>query len=391
MRTRRENAMLEFGLRRGRRLVDDACTECPRREKIELNPGGHWSGLWKQRAFRCCRREARGWRGRLVHLHHAAVMLSVATATSWKTGLRVGREDGSDGKSAEQAEQPNCKGASREIKARGQCRYFSFVNINTNRSFKGLIPSCKPQIVQRLGNVLRRGGSRANTTGESRELLPKTQAQVDNLRDLHNYIRRMRKSPILDALFPAVRQHILAALFVQPERWWYLSELASHLDTSPSSLQRELASLTEGGILERKQDGRRTYFKAQRSSPVFAEIHLLFIKTAGIVPALQTEIRRFQKEVTWAMIYGSVARCEEHGESDVDLMIVGRIGTADLLPTLRRLERKFSREINIIRYSDEEFNEKARRRDHFLLSVLKGQLILLKGSKDELERATRAA
>jgi DNA-binding MarR family transcriptional regulator len=37
-----------------------------------------------------------------------------------------------------------------------------------------------------------------------------------------------------------------------------LSELASPLKTTPSSLHRELDSLSVSGILERKQDGRRT-------------------------------------------------------------------------------------------------------------------------------------
>ena len=61
----------------------------------------------------------------------------------------------------------------------------------------------------------------------------------------------MRASPILTALFPAVRQEILAATLLSPERSWYLSELAAHLKTSPSSLQRELARdsvLTVGAV-----------------------------------------------------------------------------------------------------------------------------------------------
>jgi hypothetical protein len=46
----------------------------------------------------------------------------------------------------------------------------------------------------------------------------------------------MRKSPILDALFPAVRTKILAATVPREDKEWYLTELASFLHTSPSSL-----------------------------------------------------------------------------------------------------------------------------------------------------------
>lgn len=199
----------------------------------------------------------------------------------------------------------------------------------------------------------------------------------------------MRKSPVLDALFPAVRQELLAATLLSPDKWWYLSELASHLKTSPSSLQRELDSLTRSGILERKQDGRRTYYKARRDAPVFDELRGLLTKTAGIVPALQSELARLGDTIHWGAIYGSIARSEEGAESDIDLLIVGDVATTDLLPALRRVERKFGREVNVKRYSESEFRDKMRDGDHFLKSVVKGKLVSLIGSPDELEKATR--
>jgi predicted nucleotidyltransferase/DNA-binding transcriptional regulator YhcF (GntR family) len=199
----------------------------------------------------------------------------------------------------------------------------------------------------------------------------------------------MRKSPVLDALFPAVRQELLATTLLSPDKWWYLSELASHLKTSPSSLQRELDSLTRSGILERKQDGRRTYYKARQDSPVFDELHGLLSKTAGIVPALQSELTKFSDKIYWGAIYGSIARGEEGAESDVDLLIVGDVATAELLPALRRVERQFGREVNVKRYSEREFRDKMRDGDHFLKSVVSGKFESLVGSPDELEKAAR--
>jgi predicted nucleotidyltransferase len=212
---------------------------------------------------------------------------------------------------------------------------------------------------------------------------------LDILRHLRNYLRIMRNSKILDALFPAVRRELLAATLLSPEKSWYLSELASYLRTSPSSLQRELDSLTESGILERKQDGRRTYYKARSDSPVFQPLRELFAKTAGIVPVLQSEMRKFGNEVGWGAIYGSVARGEELPESDIDLLIVGDVATRDLLPMLRRVERQFGREVNVTRYSKREFRDKMRRGDHFLKSMIEGKLITLAGSPDELEKTAR--
>lgn len=196
----------------------------------------------------------------------------------------------------------------------------------------------------------------------------------------------MRNSSILTALFPAVRQEILAATLLSPERSWYLSELATHLKTSPSSLQRELETLAASGILQRRQEGRRTYYRAETASPIFVELRDLFSKTAGVVPLLQAELDEFGHQITWAAIYGSIARGQEHAHSDIDLLLVGRVGMPELLPALQRVERQFGREVNVTRYSEDEFRAKRDSENHFLNSILKSKLITIVGSPDELEK-----
>jgi predicted nucleotidyltransferase len=102
-------------------------------------------------------------------------------------------------------------------------------------------------------------------------------------------------------------------------------------------------------------------------------------------------MKKFGNKVEWAAIYGSVARGEEAPESDIDLLLVGDLATADLLPMLRRVERQFGREVNVTRYSKREFQDKMRRGEHFLKSMIKGKLITLTGSPNELEKTTRRA
>jgi hypothetical protein len=49
----------------------------------------------------------------------------------------------------------------------------------------------------------------------------------NNMHNMRNNMHNMRKSSVLTALFPHVRQGVLAATLAQPEKWWYLSELAT--------------------------------------------------------------------------------------------------------------------------------------------------------------------
>jgi predicted nucleotidyltransferase len=201
----------------------------------------------------------------------------------------------------------------------------------------------------------------------------------------------MRSSNVLDALFPTVRAGVLSAALLQPEHWWFLTEMAEYLGVTPSSLQRELESLVRAGLLQRRRDGRRTYFKANADSPVFPELRGLINKTAGIVPALRDALGKFGDRIKLALLYGSIARGGEHAGSDVDLMVVGRLQQIDLLPSLRKLESRFRREVNVTLFSPEEFHRKQALKDHFLSTVLKGRTIPLKGTLDELEETAARA
>jgi predicted nucleotidyltransferase len=197
-------------------------------------------------------------------------------------------------------------------------------------------------------------------------------------------IRNMRKSSVLNSLFPQVRQGVLAATLTQPAKWWYLSELADRLGTSPSSLQRELSSLVASGILAHRREGTRAYFKAETTCPVFSELQQLFQKTAGLGPILEQMLRPFGDRIQCAFVYGSVARGQEQAMSDVDLMVIGSAGLSDLSPAIRKAEQRLGREVNITAYSIEEFGEKVRSRDHFLATVLRGRKQFVKGVQSDL-------
>jgi len=196
-------------------------------------------------------------------------------------------------------------------------------------------------------------------------------------------MRKIRSA--LDNLFPSVRQGVLAATLTRPEKWWYLSELAEFLHTRPSSLQRELSSLERSGILQQRKDGRRTYFKAETRSPIFRELRSIFEKTVGLIPTLKLALRPFENQVICAFVYGSVARGEERAASDVDLMVIGNVGLAQLSPALGKAEKHLGREVNVTNYSVDEFRKKVADGDHFLTTVLKGRLQFVKGEQRDLD------
>ena len=197
----------------------------------------------------------------------------------------------------------------------------------------------------------------------------------------------MRKAPAaLKALFPTIRAEILAATLTQPDKWWYLSELAQFLRTTPSSLQRDLKALVDGGILQQRREGTRAYVKADTRSPLFTNLRGLVEKTAGLLPTLQRLLEQFDARVDVAFVYGSIARGEEHATSDVDLLVIGAVGLAELAPGLRKVEGQLGRDVNVTSYSQSEFKEKVEAGDHFLTEVLRAPKQFAKGGQRDLDQ-----
>ena len=196
----------------------------------------------------------------------------------------------------------------------------------------------------------------------------------------------MRTVSSLDALFPKTRQAILAATFLEPQKWWYMRELARHLHLTPSTLQREMDSLVSGGILRQRREGKHVYFQPVTDSPIFGELRGLLLKTAGLADVIRKALKPFADRIQWAFIYGSMAKAEEHAASDVDLMIIGQVGLAEVSSPLRKLEQRLNRPVNPTIYTSDQFASKVKSNQQFIAEVLRSKKIFLWGDMGEFDR-----
>lgn len=197
----------------------------------------------------------------------------------------------------------------------------------------------------------------------------------------------MRKNSTLDALLPKTRQGILAATLVQSEKAWYVSELARRMGVPSSSLQRELHDLSEAGILKTYRQGRMVYYQANTDSPVFPDLRSLLFKTAGLVDVLAHTLKPLAAKLRMVFVYGSIASGSEQSDSDIDLMVVGRVSPAELALPLRRARELLGREINPTVYTPAEFARKRAAKDHFVTQVLDKPRFFVLGNNNELGKA----
>ena len=194
----------------------------------------------------------------------------------------------------------------------------------------------------------------------------------------------MRRKSLISVLFPKTRRSVLAATLMHPDKWWFLADLARYIGVSPSSLQREMESLVEVGILLRREEGRHVYFKPDPNCPILFELQGIMTKTLGLVDVLRDTLAPFEKTIKVAFVYGSIARGEELSESDVDLMVVGSAKLVDLSPPLAKAEERLASQVNATLFSSEEFARKLRQGHHFLKSVMQTERLFVVGSPDDL-------
>ncbi|MGD1275905.1 MAG: helix-turn-helix domain-containing protein [Tepidisphaeraceae bacterium] len=197
----------------------------------------------------------------------------------------------------------------------------------------------------------------------------------------------MRKRRPLDALLPRTRQGILAAMFVRPEKAWYVSELARRMGVPSSSLQRELHDLTHAGILKTHRQGRMAYYQANADSPLFGDLRGLLLKTAGLVDVLADALKPLAAKLRIVFVYGSIASGNEQSDSDIDLMVVGAVSPVQLALPLRHARELLGREINPTVYTPVEFAKKRAAKDHFLTRVLDKPKLFVLGNRNELGEA----
>lgn len=154
---------------------------------------------------------------------------------------------------------------------------------------------------------------------------------------------------------------------------------------SDATVRQELRKLTRLGVVEARQDGNRTYYRANDAHPLYLDIRNLVHKTSGLKDVLRGALDG-TGDIELAFVFGSVASDSTKAHSDVDLMVIGTIGLRQLSKQLSGLEAKIGREVNPHVLTPEEFARRAGESDHFITAVLKGPRLFVIGGEDELRR-----
>lgn len=191
------------------------------------------------------------------------------------------------------------------------------------------------------------------------------------------------------ALFGRTRRSVLALLFGNPDRDFYLREIVKRAGTGTSQIQRELEQLADAGLVIRERRANQVYFRANSDAPIFEELKGIVTKTFGIADVLKEMLAAFEPRIRLAVLYGSIAKGAATAASDIDVLFVGDIALSDLVLALAEAEQQLGRGISPITYTPAEFAERLARNDHFVSAVLKQPKIYLIGTEATINELKR--
>ena len=190
-------------------------------------------------------------------------------------------------------------------------------------------------------------------------------------------------------LFPEYRRRVLGLLLLRPEEALHGREIARRTGLPAGTITRELTKLAEVGLLKRTKRGNQQVYSADTTGPIFTELASILRKTSGLADVLVQALAPAAPKLRLAFVFGSVARGQETGGSDIDVMLIGDLGFREAVELLHPCQATLGREVNPKLFSASEFTDKAAT-EPFLIDVLAKPKIFLIGNAHDLEELVGA-
>jgi len=179
---------------------------------------------------------------------------------------------------------------------------------------------------------------------------------------------------------------LLREFLLHPESEFYLRQFCTLLGLLPRSVSLELANLEGIGLIIRRPAGKSIFYHANRDHVLFDDLQRIIIKTVGLADVVRKALEPFKADIASAFIYGSFANGGFTAESDVDLMIVGKVSSLLISGAMGVAGQQLGREINFSIFTEEEFIRRLKENDHFMKNVADKSKLFLVGTAYEFER-----
>jgi predicted nucleotidyltransferase len=194
---------------------------------------------------------------------------------------------------------------------------------------------------------------------------------------------------LAEFLLGPLRAKILSTILLQPDQPWHVREIARHLNALPGSINRELLRLAEVGILVRHNIGNQAHYRPNPACPILDELAAMLRKTSGVASEIAAALQPLAARIQSACIFGSVARGEDTGYSDVDVLVLGSVSFDDVVAALYPVQQALGRDINPAVYSPAGFLAKLASGNAWAHEVVRNPKLFVMGADDDFGKLVK--
>lgn len=177
------------------------------------------------------------------------------------------------------------------------------------------------------------------------------------------------------------RVKLIKEFFGYPKEAFYIRELTRRTKEKVNSVRRELISLESKGVLQSEKRGNRVFYTLNKNNPLFYPLLLIVAKTSGLGHELR--IKRARLGRIRLALFSSRFLLWDSVESEVDILVVGRVVLPEIGALIVKEEKKRGREINYAVMDWDEFGMRITNKDPFIIDLLlKGPSVIVGNEKD---------
>ena len=195
----------------------------------------------------------------------------------------------------------------------------------------------------------------------------------------------MQVTTISDALFTKTQQRVLGLLYAKPTESFYTNEIVRWADMGRGTIRRELDRLVSSGLLVVTREGNQHHYQANPDNPIYNELVGIVRKTFGIADVIRAALMPVDEQIELAFVYGSIAKGQDTGSSDIDLMVVTEsLAYADLMAVMAGAEQSLGRPVNPTIYAKGDVKKKLKDKNSFMTRVMEQPKMWVKGCDDDI-------
>jgi DNA-binding transcriptional ArsR family regulator len=196
------------------------------------------------------------------------------------------------------------------------------------------------------------------------------------------------------ALLPVFRSQlqadILAALLLNPEREYSVTDLARRFDAPLSTVHGEIKRLTEAGLLRRRNVGRSALVQANPGNRLVGPLaELLFLSWGP--PQVVAEDFAELDGAERVLIFGSWAAryLQQHGPPphDLDVLVVGRPAREAVYDAADRAQQRLGMPVNPVIRTGDAWREAA---DPLVQQIQSGPFVIVLTPDDATDKEAAA-